>query len=165
MEIERDGGIKMVNINAEYVNPFLLAAVSVLRDFNLTAKMGKAEAKTAAYETDSIIIMIGVTGEMRGQVLISFSYASACDVASKMMMTEVTELGDIATSAICELGNMILGNAATVFSNKGIGIDITPPTVCKGNVVFSSNYAANICIPLILDSGHTIDINVSVKGD
>ncbi len=43
----------------------------------------------------------------------------------------VTELDDMATSAISELGNMIMGNAATIFSTKGIVIDITPPTVCQ----------------------------------
>ncbi len=44
----------------------------------------------------------------------------------------VTELDDMAMSAISELGNMIMGNAATIFSTKGIVIDITPPTVCRG---------------------------------
>jgi len=156
----------MAPFNVEYINPFLTAAVSVLRDFGINAKVGKPSAKVAAFEHDSLIIMIGVTGEMKGQVLISFRNATACSIASSMMMgMPVPEMDEIAKSAICELGNMILGNAATIFSTKGIGIDITPPTMCSGDVVFSSTYVTNVCVPLVLEDGNEIEINVSVKGE
>lgn len=155
----------MAVMNVEYVNPFLTAAVSVLRDFGVEAKIGKPAVKQAAFEKDTMIIMIGVTGEMKGQVLIAFRNKVACAVASKMMMMPVPEMNEISTSAICELGNMILGNAATVFSTKGIGIDITPPTICSGDVKFSNIYAANISVPIIMTDGNEIEINVSVKGD
>ena len=42
-------------------------------------------------------------------------------MASKMMMgMPVTALDDMSISAISELGNMIMGNAATILLNKGI---------------------------------------------
>lgn len=155
----------MAILNVEHINPFLTAAASVLRDFGIETKMGKPVVKKAAFENDSLIIMIGVTGEMKGQVMIAFERETACEVASKMMMMPVTELNEMSTSAICELGNMILGNSATIFSTKGIGIDITPPTMCFGDVVFSTDYAANISIPLLFSDGKSIEINVSIKGE
>ncbi len=155
----------MALLNVEHVNPFLAAAASVLHDFGIETKVGKPSIKEAAFEKDSLIIMIGVTGEMKGQVMIAFQNEVACAIASKMMMMPVTEMNEMSTSAICELGNMILGNSATIFSTKGIGIDITPPTMCSGDVVFSTNYAANICIPLTLEDGKSIEINVSIKGE
>lgn len=80
-----------------------------------------------------MVILIGVTGEMRGQVVLSIDEKKACEIASRMMMgMPVPELDDMAISAISELGNMIMGNAATVFSVRNIGIDITPPTVGRG---------------------------------
>lgn len=155
----------MAMFNVEYINPFLMAASSVLRDFGVETTIGKPSVKEAAFENDSLIIMIGVTGEMKGQVMIAFRNDVACEIASKMMMMPVTEMNEISTSAICELGNMILGNSATIFSTKGIGIDITPPTMCSGEVVFSTNYAANVAIPLTLADGKSIEINVSIKGE
>lgn len=155
----------MAMFNVEYINPFLMAASSVLHDFGIETTVGKPSVKEAAFENDSLIIMIGVTGEMKGQVMIAFRNDVACEVASKMMMMPVTEMNEISTSAICELGNMILGNSATIFSTKGIGIDITPPTMCFGDVVFSMNYAANVAIPLTLAEGKSIEINVSIKGE
>ena len=140
----------MAEINVDHINPFLMAASSIMRDAcQMEMKIDKPYVKTTEFASDSVIIMIGVTGEMRGQVLIALTNTKACDVASKMMMgMPVPELDDMAMSAISELGNMIMGNAATILSTKGIGIDITPPTVCRGAMKISQSYAKNICIPM-----------------
>jgi len=58
---------------------------------------------------------------------------------------------------------MIMGNTATIFSTKGVGIDITPPTLCSGNVSFSNNFSQNVCIPLVYDDSKVIEINVAIK--
>lgn len=153
----------MAGLNAEHINPFLIAATKILKDMCFVdAKIGKPYVKDTEFKNDTLIIMIGITGEIRGQVMIAFTSKVACDIASKMIMMPVSQLDELSTSAICELGNMILGNTATIFSTKGIGIDITPPTICHGNVSFSNNYSKNICIPLNYDD-NIIEINVAVK--
>jgi chemotaxis protein CheX len=151
-------------INVEYINPFLMAATSIFKDVcQIDLAVGKPYVKETEFAQDSVILMIGITGEMRGSVMIAMSYDKTLEVASKMMMgMPVTELDEMASSAISELGNMIMGNAATILSTKGVGIDITPPTLCRGNIKISSSYTKNICIPL---SGGdiTLELDVAVK--
>ncbi len=151
-------------INVEYINPFLMAATSIIKDIcQIELKVGKPYVKETSFASDSVIIMIGVTGEMRGSVMIALSYNKALEIASNMMMgMPVTELDEMSTSAISELGNMIMGNAATILSTKGIGIDITPPTLCRGNLTITQSYTKNICIPLSGDD-ITIELDVAVK--
>ena len=122
-----------MSINVEYINPFLMAATNIIKDIcQIDMQVGKPYVKQTAFADDSVIIMIGITGEMRGSVIIALTYNKALEIASKMMMgMPVTELDEMATSAISELGNMIMGNAATILSTKGVGIDITPPTLCR----------------------------------
>ena len=156
----------MPNINVEHINPFLMASTKVLKDMCfIDAKVGKPYIKNPAFFEDTLIILIGITGEMKGQAIIAFSNEVACDIASKMIMMPVTVMDELAKSAISELGNMIMGNTATVFSTKGTAIDITPPTVANGSMSFTTNYASNICIPLIYDENKTIEINIAIKGD
>ncbi len=157
----------MAEINVDHINPFLMAASSIMRDAcQMEMKIDKPYVKTTEFESDSVIIMIGVTGEMRGQVLIALTNSKACEVASKMMMgMPVPELDDMAMSAISELGNMIMGNAATILSTKGIGIDITPPTVCRGAMKISQSYAKNICIPMKNGDDLVLELDIAVKGD
>ena len=148
----------MTGINVDYINPFLMAATGIIKDIcQIEMKIGKPYVKETAFADDSVIIMIGITGEMR------LSYTKALEIASKMMMgMPVEKLDEMSISAISELGNMIMGNAATIFSTKGILIDITPPTVCRGNLTIAQSFAQNICVPL---SGGdiTIELDVAVK--
>ena len=77
----------MAEFSVEYINPFLMAATSVIKDIcQVDMKIGRPYVKTTEFASDSVIIMIGVTGEVRGQVLMSFPEAHALHVASKMMM-------------------------------------------------------------------------------
>ena len=157
----------MTNVNVDHINPFLVASTKVLKEMCFVdTKIGKPYIKNPAFFQDTLIILIGFTGEMRGQAMIAFENAIACDIASKMIMMPVTEMDELAKSAISELGNMIMGNTATVFSTKGIAIDITPPTVANGSMSFSTTYASNICIPLTYDDDNKqIEINIAIKGD
>lgn len=154
-----------MSINVEYINPFLMAASSIIKDIcQIEMKIGKPYIKSTEFAEDSVVIMIGLTGEMRGQVMIALSCKKALEIASRMMMgMPVTDLDDMAISAISELGNMIMGNAATILSTKGIAVDITPPTVCRGNIKFAQSFAKNICVPLSGDD-ITIELDVAVKG-
>lgn len=156
----------MAGMKAEHINPFLIAATQVLKNTCFVdAVIGKPYIKDTKFTSDDLVIIIGVTGEMRGQVMISFKYATACDVASKMCMMPVTELNELSTSAICELGNMIMGNTATIFSTKGVGIDITPPTICMGDVEFTTGFAKNMCVPLTYEGDKEIEFNLAMKSD
>jgi chemotaxis protein CheX len=156
----------MANINADHINPFLMASTKILREMCfIDAKVGKPYIKNPAFFDNTLLILIGFTGEMRGQAMIAFENSIACDIASKMIMMPITEMDELAKSAISELGNMIMGNTATIFSTKGIAIDITPPTVGNGTMTFSATYAHNICVPLEYEGDKVIEIHIAIKGD
>ena len=156
----------MANVNVEHINPFLMASTKILKEMcYIEAAMGKPYIKNPAFFEDTLIILIGFTGEMRGQAMIAFENSVACDIASKMIMMPITEMDELAKSAISELGNMIMGNTATIFSTKGIAIDITPPTVANGSMSFSTTYGSNFCVPLTYDDNKTIEIHIAIKGD
>ncbi len=124
----------------------------------------KPSVKEASFGPNTWVIMIGVTGEMRGQVLLAMNERAACNIASKMCMTEINAIDDFASSALSELGNMILGNAATVFSSKGIGIDITPPSLTNGEMSIKNTFAKNLCVPLSFEDT-IVEMYLALKQD
>lgn len=157
----------MAGLSVEYINPFLAAATTILKQTcMIDMAIGKPGLKDMKFSHDSLIIIIGITGDVRGQVIIEFANNVACDIAGKMMMQgPLPELGEIGHSAICELGNMVLGNAATLFSSQGIGIDITPPTVGRGDMSFNASFTKNLCIPLSYEDGKCINFNIAITSD
>lgn len=153
-----------MEMNIEHINPFLVATKSVLRDMcGVDLAVGTPYVKKEKFNEDTVVICLGVTGKIKGQVLLALNNSAACDIASRMCMMPITALDDLSLSALCELGNMVFGNAATVLSTKGIIIDITPPTVIQGNFSIANNFAQNVCIPFKFDGDKSIEVDVSVK--
>ena len=156
----------MANINVEYINPLLKASVKVIQDAcRMEVTIGKPSIAQAAFTDDELLILMGITGEMKGQAILDFPNPAALKIASAMCMMDLPQLDELAQSALCELCNMVMGNTATLYSLGGISIDITPPTLCMGNVTFNSSYAANICIPFNYEGQYLFKIYIAIKED
>lgn len=142
-------------ISVEHINPFLMSAEQILSQVcNIRTKIGPLSKDNTFIDGEPVFIMLGVTGELSGQVCIVFDLEVARDVASRMMMgMPVTEIDDMAKSALSELGNMIMGNAATLLANRNIRIDITPPTLGMGSTKLSSPNMTSIKVPLLYEGG------------
>ncbi len=154
----------MNEMNIEHINPFLVAAKSVLQNMcGVELTSGVPYVKSTEFSSTSVVICIGVTGQISGQVLLACHNDVACEIASKMCMMPITELDDLSLSALSELGNMIFGNAATVLSTKNIIVDITPPSIIQGDFTMESTFAKNVCIPFTFDGDKVIEVDVSLK--
>jgi len=152
-------------MKAEYINPFLSATSEVLKQATqIEFKAGAPYLKNSPFPAESLVIVVGITGEIRGQAVISMGSDVAKSVASAMMMgMPVPELDDLAKSALSELGNMIMGNSATLLFNTGVNIDITPPTLMMGdNLQITSSQMKTIGIPLQSEVGN-VNLDISVK--
>jgi len=153
-------------LKVEYINPFIEASLEVIsQTTNMKPTIGKVFVKNNSYNGDGVVIFIGLTGKINGNVVLSLSKNLALNIASAMMGgMPVIELDEISKSAIAELANMILGNTASIFYKNGIGIDITPPTVLTGeNINLTPTKSVTVCIPLNFQGGESLEIDVSYQ--
>lgn len=151
-------------MKVEYINPFIQASQSVIQMLSNTEVMvGKPYLKKPPYYFNQIVIVIGVVGEIKGQIYFEMTIETAKSIASAMMGgMPVDELNEISKSAISELGNMIMGNASTIFSNSSIMIDITPPTLLAGEIEMS-NKVPTVVVPLVLEGMGTMNVNINAE--
>lgn len=153
-------------MKVEYINPFIEASLEVIsQTTNMKPTIGKVFVKNNSYNGDGVVIFIGLTGKINGNVVLSLSKNLALNIASAMMGgMPVIELDEISKSAIAELANMILGNTASIFYKNGIGIDITPHTVLTGeNINLTPTKSVTVCIPLNFQGGESLEIDVSYQ--
>ncbi len=153
-------------MKVEYINPFIEASQSIIKETTgLNPAVGKAYVKSVPYKGDGVVVLIGLTGTIQGNVSISLKKSLACNIASAMMGgMPVPDLDEIAKSAVSELCNMILGNAASIFSRNNIEIDITPPTMLTGeNIEVSPSISVIVSIPLEFENGEKLEIDISYK--
>jgi len=150
-------------MDVTYINPFIEAAVGVLKSVcNVEVKLGKLTIKKIKFNRSTRVILIGITGNVKGQVFIAFNSDIATKVVGNMMGMEVQTLDEMGESALAELGNMIMGNTATILYNRDIKIDITPPTLVTGDMEFEIKEMKHICIPLSVNGGE-IEMHVALK--
>ncbi len=152
-------------MRVEFINPFIAAATMVLERLgNQRTEKGKLSLQSSPIQGNDVNTIIGVTGDVRGQVLYSMNLDAAMKVAQMMMMgMPVTEFDELCKSAVNELGNMITGNAASELSHNGFNCTITPPTLIMGKeLLISIKNIQILVIPLITDFGQ-IDINVALS--
>nr|WP_283242200.1 chemotaxis protein CheX [Jutongia hominis] len=114
-----------------------------------------------SYPAETSIIKLGIVGNLEGEVVLNIDHPTALQIVSKMMMGPVETIDALGQSAISELGNMVAGNAATVFANSNIMIDITPPSYYAG-----ADYKATVpewfSIPFSSDAGN-LSIDIYIK--
>lgn len=156
----------MTKMKVEYINPFIEASLDVINQTtSLKPAIGKLYVKNNSYSCDGVVILIGLTGRITGNVVLSLSKNLALKIASAMMYgMPVHELDEMTKSAIAELANMILGHTANIFYQNNISIDITPPTVLTGeNIELTPTKSVTVCIPLNFDMGEALEIDVSYQ--
>lgn len=113
-----------------------------------------------------VAVLVGVLGDLQGQVICGMSETTAKAIISQMMGTEVQGIDQMGASAICELKNIIVGTASTNLSLKGYRCNITPPLFIKGGTIpeFLKHIHTALAIPIQGPFG-AIDINLALRKD
>lgn len=152
-------------MDVKHINPFIESFSTVMPEIGFgSVRVGDLIAKGEELSSSGVIVIVGIVGAVRGNVVYSLSLDAAKQIAETMMMGEpVEEFDENAKSAISELTNMLTAHAATAFSNMEIIIDISTPTMLEGeNVSIKMNSGKVICIQLFADD-IPIEVNISFE--
>lgn len=148
-------------MDVKYINPFIESFFQIFPQLGMSdIKKSKITLKGKDIKSSGVMIMVGLIGDVRGNVIYSLTEATAMTIASIMMMGHpVTSLDELAQSAVSELTNMLTATAATGFSNDGINIDISIPTLMYGEFNATSSTEKTICVEMLVQ-GMVFEINI-----
>lgn len=152
-------------MNNRYITPFYDASKEILNQVLLKdIIVGDKNEIGSSFNTDNVVIIVGVVGNIKGQVVFSMNEKDSCFIASTMMGgMPVLQLDNISKSAISELANMICGNAATKFSLNDITVDIAPPSIMVGkDIEVLANKSSGIHVPIQIDN-HKLNLNIFLE--
>lgn len=149
-------------MDVKYINPFLSAINDIINAL-LGSKpvFNKPFLVQSPFHSEELLVIIGLSGEMTGKVMIALDKPSCLYIASKMMGGMAVEFDEVTKSAVGEMCNMILGTTATIFANKGIKIDITSPTIIEASQMLISQKEKAICIPIGIADSVSIAFNIT----
>lgn len=152
-------------MNVKYLNPFFSAIKDITTQvLGSEPTFSKPCLKETPFDSDELLIIIGITGEMNGKVIINLNKANCVQIASQMMGGMEMQFDELSKSATGELFNMIMGTAATYFEKESIQINITSPTILEGNNIRVSQKEKIISVPVIIEEIIlTVNISAEIK--
>ena len=150
-------------MKAEFINPFLKASINLFKEYlGLQAVSGKPYLRPDPQDLDEVSAIIGLAGDTRGAVVLSFSRETAIKIVSKMEGHEYKMLGNDVLDGVGELVNIIAGNAKQDLLD--FRIEISLPGVITGNS-YKIRWPEGIpvvAIPFTTEVG-PFSVNVSLK--
>ncbi len=152
-------------MDIKYINAFINGFLNVTGMMGISGIQRTGLAKREKLRTDNDVnIIIGLVGDIRGNVVLAMHADTACKVASSMMGGMPVEKFDLMPrSAISELANMMAGNSASQLESLGVKVNITPPTLIHGrNMVSLISQVETIVVQFSANEG-PIEINIATE--
>lgn len=156
-------------MNAEHVNIFINALTGVFQEIAQTnLSINSKGVRTSNKYDKNVVVLVGITGEVRGNIALSMDESYAKGIASSMMCGMPVEVFDeMPQSAIREMANIMMGKVASLFEEVRIMIDITPPTLMTGEGLTISNTISPTLILGFNDANNSnqnvVELDITVK--
>ncbi|WP_379131150.1 chemotaxis protein CheX [Paenibacillus sp. sgz500958] len=138
----------MMSIQDIQINAVVSGLEKVLTQYlGLSFRSGEPLLQQSSVHTDSVAVMVGMTGDVRGEIILSMDYEVLKGIVSVMCGFTVDSIDDMGWSAFGEFGNWVGAACCSAFNDLQMNTNITPPVLHEGksNLRTSSSF---ISIPV-----------------
>lgn len=120
-------------MDVRFINPFLQGTTHVLKTMAFIDPIaGKPYLKKDQVATGDVSGVIGLTGDAKGSLALSFSASSIFFILTNMLGETYSEVTDEVLDAVGELTNMISGDARKRLEAEGLVVTAAIPTIISG---------------------------------
>ncbi len=152
-------------MKVDYINPVLIASSKIIKALlQEEIILGRLSLLDNHDLINSLAIIMWMSGDFEGRFLFAIKRDVALYIAGIMLGEEITELNKMSKSALGEMASMILGRTGIIFSERGIDVKISYPTLVEGDSIYISplhqKKRSIINIPLIMSHDHVIDMKI-----
>lgn len=153
-------------MDVRFINPFLEGTMSVLRTMAfIEPRPGKPYLKKNNIAQGDISGIIGLTGDVKGSLALSFSERCIMKIVSNMLGEEIKSMNGDIKDAVGEITNMVSGVARKKLEGMDLTISAAIPTVVSGknHSILHVLGGPSIIIPFETDHGPFV-VDVCLNG-
>ena len=154
-------------IQAKYYKPFFFYFYKRVREIipkDVHVSVGDFVVRDKPFTQCDTSVLIGISGSfLVGRSIMSMDTRVAIEIAEIMSGQPIDSFADDAQSAICELMNIIVGNAVSTLGLTFEQIKFTPPKLFYGRAVKTSINESSLTIMRQMTTGWgNIEFNTSL---
>jgi chemotaxis protein CheX len=114
----------------DLIQPFIGSLDAVLAEMmHEPARIADLAMEEEGYRRKGAAASVEFKGQIEGRIILDMDPAAAAYVASFLAGGEVDPSEPIVSEAVCELANMVIGNAVTQLNDRGFQFKVMPPSV------------------------------------
>lgn len=114
----------------DLIQPFIGSLDAVLAEMmQAPAKIADVEMEEEGYRKKGLAAVVTFKGQIEGRIVLDMEPQAAARVASYLTGGEVDPAESLVPETVCELANMVIGNAVTQLNDRGFQFKVFPPAV------------------------------------
>lgn len=114
----------------DLIQPFIGSLDAVLAEMmKAPARIVDLTMEPEGYRKKGLAATVVFRGEVEGRVILDMDPGAAAQVAKFLTGEEVGAGESIIPETVCELANMVIGNAVTQLNDRGFQFKVFPPEV------------------------------------
>lgn len=148
----------------ELIQPFINAADAVLAEtLKSPAKMGDVSMEQEAYRRKGVAAVVTITGDIEGRVIFDLDDETAGKIASCLTGEPVAQSEEIVRETVCELANLVIGNAVTSLNDQGFRFKIQPPTLHSAEQGLAGNEDTEALVMCFETPSGSVFMNIAMR--
>ena len=150
-------------MDAIYIKPFIASISNVFSTMmQLPVTVQAPSVKPAEGPSSDVSGIIGMSGDVRGSVVLSFSNTTAENIVALFCGQKYGAGTPDFADAIGELVNMVSGGAKALFKDRKVSISCPSVVLGVNHILAKQSDVPTVVIPCATDCG-IVNIEVSIK--
>jgi chemotaxis protein CheX len=148
----------------DLIQPFIGSLDAVLAEMmRAPATIADLAMEEDGYRCQGTAAVVLFRGQIEGRIILDMDPAAAAHIASLLADSEVDPSDPIIPEAVCELANMVIGNAVTQLNDRGFQFKVLPPSLLKEEQVDKAGEDSEATILSFDTKQGSVRLNIAMR--
>jgi chemotaxis protein CheX len=148
----------------DLIQPFIGALDAVLAEMmKEPSKIADLTMEEEGYRCKGLAAVVMFKGQIEGRIVLDMDPSAATQVAGFLSGAEVDPSEPIVPEVVCELANMVIGNAVTQLNDRGFQFKVLPPAVLTEEQCAATGQDSEATILRFETPSGNVHLNIAMK--
>jgi chemotaxis protein CheX len=147
----------------DLIQPFIGSLDAVLAEMmNTPAKIVDLTMEEEGYRRKGLAASVTFRGQIEGRIVLDMDPGAALQVASFLTGSDVDAAEPMVPETVCELANMVIGNAVTQLNDRGFTFKVLPPEILTEDQCAAAGQDSEATILCFETASGNVHLNIAM---
>lgn len=148
----------------DLIQPFIGSLDTVVAEVMKTpAKIVELKMEREGYRRQGLAAVVTFHGQIEGRIVLDMEPQAAAEVAGYLTGATVDPTEALVPETVCELANMVIGNAVTQLNDRGFQFKVYPPAVLTEEQCANAGKDSEATILCFETPSGKVHLNIAMK--